>query len=155
MKPKNLVIAKKSAGRIGFNITPLVDIVFLLIIFFLVVFQFIESEALPVEVPQDCPHAHTPAQPLPPVTLSIVQPSSTDTVFAVGHEKISDPDYTELTTLLTEMLNDALADSDSGIVTLRIDRQIPYEKAQYGLAAIAHSDATEIRIATSKKTLSD
>ncbi|MCK4888036.1 MAG: biopolymer transporter ExbD, partial [Planctomycetes bacterium] len=41
----------------SFNMTPIVDIVFLMIIFFLVVFQFIDAENFPVNVPDNCDYA--------------------------------------------------------------------------------------------------
>ncbi len=45
----------RSPDRSGtFNMTPIIDIVFLLIIFFLVVCQFIEAENFPVAVPDGC-----------------------------------------------------------------------------------------------------
>ena len=39
------------------SITPMIDVVFLLIIFFLVVCKFIEAENFPVEIPDNCQFA--------------------------------------------------------------------------------------------------
>lgn len=145
---------KTAAERVSFNMTPLIDIVFLLIIFFLVVFQFIEAETLEVSVPQDCPHAQNPEQPLPPATLSVAQGDDGQIIFAVGSERLVDPDYDTLAETLTAMLNDELARlwPAEQTVTLRIDRHVPYSRAQYALAAIAGSEAANLRIAALRQS---
>jgi hypothetical protein len=40
--------------------------------------------------------------------------------------------------------------TDKRVVTLRIDKDIPYAEAQYALAAVAKSTATDIRLAAIK-----
>ena len=56
----------------SFNMTPIIDIVFLLIIFFLVVCQFIEAENFPVTVPDDCEFAQSDSEPGGQVTTVTV-----------------------------------------------------------------------------------
>ena len=54
----------------SFNMTPIIDIVFLLIIFFLVVCQFIEAENFPVAVPDGCEFAQSEFEPGEQVTTN-------------------------------------------------------------------------------------
>jgi len=74
----------------SFNMTPIIDIVFLLIIFFLVVCQFIEAENFPVTVPDNCQFAQSEPDPGAQLTTVTVMKTTEDEVdFAVGSEKVS------------------------------------------------------------------
>ena len=138
------------------NMTPIIDIVFLLIIFFMVVCQFIEAENFPVEVPDECAFAQTnetPGRGITTVTV-IKNPDDKISSFAVGSQQISASNYTEITQRLTELIDMRLKDTDPDrrIVNLRIDRQVEFHEAQYVLAAVAESSATDIQLAVFKDT---
>jgi biopolymer transport protein ExbD len=133
--------------------TPVIDIVFQLIIFFALVCQFIEAENFPIIVPDDCQFAATTPQNQNKVTtLTVMKTDSDRTVFAVGAEKIavnSDPSGAGLVDKLAEKLDGQmqnLPDRDR-IVTLRIDKDVTFAQAQYALAALAQSSAQNIRLA--------
>ncbi len=133
--------------------TPLIDIVFLLIIFFLVVSRFIEAENFDVVVPDGCDSAQSQAEANNPVTtVTVVENDEGKIDFAVNAEKISASGYGNLIQTLAEMIDERLADlpSDNRIVTLRIDKDICFSHAQYALAGIAVSSATDIRLAALK-----
>ncbi len=136
----------------SFNMTPLVDIVFLLIIFFLVVFQFIEAENFPVSVPDEAGFAesHTELDGVG-ATVTIMKTAEDEFEFAVGAEKV-EADYTDLAEKLAGLIDVRLADlpRDRRVVTLRIDRDVRFAQAQYALAAVAASEATDIQLAVLK-----
>lgn len=137
----------------SFNMTPLIDIVFLLIIFFLVVCQFIEAENFPVTVPDDCDFARSSSRPEPAVTtVTIMKTNGGRSAFAVGAEKIPASDGSDLTEQIARLVNLGLRNSpsDQRIVTLRVDRDVCFAQAQYALAAIAQSSATDIQLAVLK-----
>ena len=57
MISKKLKSSLHFGGDAQFNMTPMIDIVFLLIIFFMLICQFIVQENYRLDVPDDCPNA--------------------------------------------------------------------------------------------------
>ena len=134
----------------SFNVTAIIDIVFLLIIFFLVVCRFIEAENFPVSVPDNCPFAEKQPRKGQVTTVTVMKTENAAPQFAVGPELLTAPDYPAMTRKMTERLNAQLNDlpEKQRIVTLRIDKDIPYAHAQHVLAAVAASKAKDIQLAT-------
>jgi biopolymer transport protein ExbD len=147
----------KTVGRFGdydrstsFNITPIIDIVFLLIIFFLVVCQFIEAENFPVDVPDDCEYAASISEPdIRLTTVTVMKTADGGSGFAVGSERVGSSNYVDRIENIARLIDVRLRDlpSDRRIVTLRIDKDISFSQAQYALAGIAASSATGIQLA--------
>ena len=138
--------------RNSFNMTAVIDIVFLLIIFFLVVSQFIETENLPVTVPDGCEFAQDDEDRLQTATLTVINKADDEITFAVGSEEITPQDTASLPAMvekLAELIDARLSDlpPHNRIVTLRIDKDLPFSQVQYALAAVAQSTATKIRLA--------
>jgi len=135
------------------NVTPIIDIVFLLIIFFLVVCQFIEAENFPVAVPDDCEFAESQIEhPIQVATVTVMNTAESGIGFAVGSEKVVVLNYADIVEEIARLIDVCLKDlsSDRRIVTLRIDKDICFADAQYALAGIAASSATDIRLAVFK-----
>jgi len=136
-----------------FNMTPIIDIVFLLIIFFLVVCQFIEAENFPVAVPDSCEFAESDAEHREQVTtVTVMKTTDGSADFAVGAEKISASDSRDLTEQITHLVDTNLKNlpADHRVVTLRIDKDVYFVQAQYALAGVAASTATDIKLAALK-----
>ena len=134
------------------NMTAVIDIVFLLIIFFLVVSQFVETQEFPVTVPDGCEFAQDDDQAAQAAVLTVINKAEEKITFAVGPEKITPHDAASLPDIvetLAELIDVRLRDLplESRIVTLRIDKDIPFSHSQYALAAVAQSIATDIRLA--------
>ena len=140
-------------GSAGFNMTPIIDVVFLLIIFFLVVCRFIEAENFPVAVPDSCEFAQSDSEAaVQTTTLTVMKRPGEEITFAVGPEEIparDDRGVGGTAKELAKMINERLKDfpPNERIVTLRIDKEIPFAQAQYALAAVAQSAATDIQLA--------
>ena len=137
----------------SFDMTAIIDIVFLLIIFFLVVCQFIEAENFPVAVPEGCGFAErTPDEQSDITTVTVIKTLNGKSEFAVGSEKISTLIYSELIEKIADLLNVRMKDEpvDRRVVTLRIDKDVCFAEAQYALAGVAASCATNIQIAAIK-----
>jgi biopolymer transport protein ExbD len=135
--------------------TPVIDIVFLLIIFFLVVCQFIEAENFPVSVPDGCGFARSKADCMAPVTtVTVMRTGGEGEVrFAVGSETIAaggGPDL--IVRELARMIDAGLEGLPAGeqVVTLRVDGDVCFGEAQYALAGIAASCARDIQLAALK-----
>lgn len=143
-----------SGGRSdSFNMTPIIDIVFLLIIFFVVVCQFIESESFPVAVPDDCEFAQSGSESVAQATTVTVMKTTEEEInFAVGSEKITASSYEDIVERLAQLIDVRLREwpPERRVVTLRIDKDICFGEAQYALAAVAQSSATDIQLAALK-----
>ena len=140
-------------SAVSFNLTPVIDIVFLLIIFFALVFKFIEAQNFPVTVPQDCKYAQSEIEAQAALaTVTVMKNEDGGSEFAVGADKVTGASYGEIAGKVAGLIDSRLKDlpADKRIVTLRIDKDIPYTEAQYALAAIAKSTATDIRLAATK-----
>jgi len=141
-----------------FNMTPVIDIVFLLIIFFMVVSKFIEAENFPVAVPTGCEFAELdPHSPDRATTVTVMKAEDATVHFAVGPEKINALASTDIIDQLARLIDLRLRDlpTDRRIVTLRADKEISFSHAQYALAAIAQSSATDIHLATLRHNTAD
>lgn len=136
-----------------FNMTPIIDIVFLLIIFFLVVCQFIEAENFPVTVPDGCDFAESDAEQQEQITTVTVMKAADGSInFAVGAKKITASSPSDLTEQIARLVDTNLKNSPASrrIVTLRIDKDVNFAQAQYALAGVAASTATDIKLAALK-----
>src|SRR4030042_6306353 len=148
-----LIRSSKFSGSMrsgSFNMTPLIDVVFLLIIFFLVVCQFIEAENFPVTVPDDCESAGSGIEAGSAVTtVTVMRTDGGRSIFAVGSAKIALSEGSDLTEQTVRLVDFSLANFPSArrLVTLRVDREVCFSDAQYALAAVAQSIATDIQLA--------
>jgi len=143
---------RNRAGVSSFNLTPVIDIVFLLIIFFVLACRFIEAENFPVTVPDGCQFARDETTPGEQVTTLTVMNRPQSVTFAVGAEEITpqdDADIAALVERLAELIDARLGALPPGnrVVTLRIDKDTPFAQAQYALAAVAQSTAINVRLA--------
>jgi len=139
-------------GVSSFNLTPVIDIVFLLIIFFVLACRFIEAENFPVTVPDGCQFARDETTPGEQVTTLTVMNRPQSVTFAVGAEEITPQDDAAIPALverLAQLIDVRLGNLPPGnrVVTLRIDKDTPFAQAQYALAAVAQSTATNVRVA--------
>jgi biopolymer transport protein ExbD len=137
----------------SFNMTAVIDIVFLLIIFFLVVCQFIEAENYPVAVPDGCQFAQDDTRPGTRLTtVTVMRTIEGASEFAVGSHKVSASSYANMAQKMAGLIDVRLKDlpPDRRVVTLRIDRDVCFAEAQYALAAVAASTATDIQLAALK-----
>ena len=134
--------------------TPIIDIVFLLIIFLVVVCRQIDAENFEVCVPDKCQFAQPQADNSTGLTTITVTRArdGKDIIFAVGAEQINTFIPTDIISWLTEKINRQLKSSPAAekTICLRIDKDISYSHAQKALAAVAQSAATKIQIATLK-----
>ncbi len=147
-------LKEKSNSSTTFNMTPMIDVVFLLIIFFMLVCQFIIAENFEVKVPDK-------------IDNSIVKDSSTEksstvtamlnddgsVLYAVGSEKLAD-NTQDIATTLEDMINqniEGLAkNGGKRIVNLRISDQMKFSDYKYVLIAVSKSNAQDMQLAVFK-----
>jgi biopolymer transport protein ExbD len=136
----------------GFNMTPIIDVVFLLIIFFMLVCQFIVAENFDVTVPDDISSAHDERDADEKLTtVTIMRQENGRIAYAVGSERF-DSSTKGLTEKIAKRIDAQLNQPgvNEKIVSVRIDKDIEYRFSQYALAAISKSSATKIKMAVTK-----
>jgi len=135
------------------NVIPMVDILFLLIMFFSLMGQLLETDNLAISLPGGCNFAADDSRMRSQVTtVTLIRNQRGKSDFAVGSQKIEASNYNEIVNRVAALLDSQLKElpADNRVVTLRIDKDVPYSEAQYALAAIARSTATDIRLAAFK-----
>ena len=127
--------------------TPIIDVVFLLIIFFMLVAQFIVAEQYKVSVPDAIKTARAQdAEKDRPLTITVMGNPQRGITCAVGAEKLAVVDGKDMKMLIVSSINDYLAKSKSAnkTVRLRCDRAVPFGQVKYVLAGISQSRAENL-----------
>jgi len=135
-----------------FNMTPVIDIVFLLIIFFLLVCQFIVAENFEVAVPDDITTARPSQSDGQQITtVTVMFDEAGKPAYAVGSERI-EPDAGNISAAIATQIDSQLQTlpSERRTVCLRMDKGIIFKNARHALEGISLSSATEIKLAVSK-----
>ena len=130
--------AQLRTGELGFNMTPMIDVVFLLIIFFLVSSHLAKQES---QLPPPLPVADSSSEPgdetQPRVTVNI----SGDGALLLGGRRI---DPSELAARLTERLAESGRDLE---VRIRGDRGVDYRHVEPVMLACARSGIWNVTFA--------
>ncbi len=136
----------------SFNMTPVIDIVFQLIIFFALVCKFIGAENFEVAVPDSCKFAQKQQQvDAGAMTVTVMKTLQGRVEFAVGAEKVSS-DFETMPQKLAQLIDSRMKNvpANERLITLRVDKSIGFGQAQYALAGIAESSAADIKLAVFK-----
>jgi biopolymer transport protein ExbD len=122
------------------NLTPLIDVVFLLLIFFMVSTTFEHQSRIKIDLPEATAEETTQE----PETLEII-------IDAQGRYFINEQQVinTELKTLKTA-IGKAVGDRESIPVTIRADANTPHQAVVRALDATSQLGLTRISLATSK-----
>lgn len=130
-----------------FDMTPIIDVVFLLIIFFMLVAQFIVAEQYKVKVPGEIATAHTQdTEEDRPLTITVMPDQEQGVVCVVGSEKLASVQSKDMKSLITSVINDYLKDHKQAdkTVRLRCDRSVPFGQVKYILSGISQSRAENL-----------
>ena len=137
---------------ISFNMTGVIDIVFLLIIFFMIVCQFITDQNFEVAVPDDVTTAELFKQTDDNMTTVTVMSKDGQVQYAVDAELLNT--YPGgIADLIANAIDKRLAGNDQRkTVSLRIDKDVCYKDCQFALAGISQSKASDMKFAVIKTT---
>ena len=135
------------------NVIPFIDILFQLIIFFALVCQFIDTDNFDVSIPDRCKYAENKQDTRTQLTTVTVMKNKDNVDFAVGPEKVTSQSRIGAAGRIAQLLDTRLKNLSPAdrVVVLRIDRDVPYADAQYALAGIAKSCASDIQLAVLKE----
>lgn len=141
--------------------TPMIDIVFLLIIFFMLVCQFITQENYQLVIPDDCPAAIVPDQldrnavivSAFPNPLAPLSSESASVIYAVHSQRFDpqSPAYRDNPSrLLTDITNKIITEAalkSQPLVHLRAHRGLTYRDVQPTLIALSRAGITRVQLA--------
>lgn len=142
----------------GFNITPVIDIVFLLIIFFMIVCQFIVAENFSVNVPDDIASGQqSKDQDEKTTTVTVMETPGGGVSYAVGSEIVAVSGDERISGAIADAINRQLANlpQDRRVVGLRIDKNIEFRDSKYAVSGISASTATNIKLSVIRQKIAD
>jgi len=164
---KNFTVCSSARRGIQFNLTPMIDVVFILITFFMLICRTIGQENYKMTIPDECAQAELPEQNEEQVfTVSVFFPSaaldSVDAeapgeemapVYAVRAE-VFDPQsgaYEGNPDLLigdmARQISQAAQKKEADMVHLRADKKLTYGQVQPVLQALAQAQIRTVRLA--------
>ena len=126
------------------NITPLIDIVFLLLIFFMVSTTFQKESQLQVQLPEATQSSQ--AEPKEPLELVI----SADGQYAIGGHELAD---NQLGTVIEALRKAAGGKHDQPLI-VRADGRTPHQAVVRAMDAAAQLGMTHLSIATARESSS-
>ncbi len=134
-------------GSIGFNMTPMIDVVFLLIIFFLVSSHLARQET---QVAIDLPEATTSNRPEEEDVRRLIVNVLSETEIRVGSQPI---ETARLETLLNYESQKSLGAGNARALEVRIrtNRTVPYHAVEPILLACARSGIWNVKFAVTSR----
>ena len=145
MKPKFL-----QRHDTGFDLTPFIDVIFLLIIFFMLVCQFFSAELFEVQLPDKIVSAdESTAGPM--ITITVMQKDGRVS-YATGSD-ILPPEHPQLLARMVASAIDSqqVKDGQDKIVCLRCDKEVAFAQVRPVLDGIAKSSARKVQWAILKE----
>jgi len=164
---RNFTISSSARRGIQFNLTPMIDVVFILITFFMLICRTIGQENYKMTIPDQCAQAELPEQIEEQVfTVSVFFPSAASQttgaeapweqaapLYAVRAE-VFDPQsaaYQENPDLLiaemAKQISRAAKKKEAEMVHLRADKNLTYAQVQPVLQAMAQAQIRTVRLA--------
>ena len=124
-------------GQAGLNLTAMIDVVFILITFFLLIFRSIGRENFPVAVPDEVAGAQAAKGPEAAVTVSVFRGEGGGAEYAVGESRCLGVDEVRLAVL-------AAGERE---VLLRADGTLGWGDVGPVLAALSEAGVARVRLA--------
>jgi len=133
---------RRGPVRITANLTPLIDMTFLLIVFFILVTRFSDTQRVGMALPRPASPASTPAEERRRVTINVVprpdRPELVGMLVAAGREHTPDAAGRGQ---LSEQVTELFSGAPELRLNVRADRRIEYRYMEPVLRAIADGAA--------------
>ena len=139
-----------------FNMTPVIDIVFLLIIFFMIVCQFIVAENFMVRVPDDISSGQRSEDlDVKTTTVTVMGGDDGGVSYAVGAEVVAYSGGERISESIAAAIDRQLDNlpEESRVVGLRVDKGIVFKDSQHAIAGISESSATDIKLSVIRQKM--
>lgn len=133
-----MAIKRKYKPSVEFSSASIADIVFLLLIYFILTSSFVTQSSIKVELPTSTSDKPSPGKNF--VTLSA------EGVYAWNDLRLNSRE--ELIPFIEGALTDATPDND--VITLRVDKRVTFEEAAFVMSLVAENEG-KIVILTEKQ----
>lgn len=137
--------SQRLANTMNFNATPLVDVIFLLTIFFMLVTRFSSVEQIPMQLPKpdhsQAQSAHPPAR----VTINCRLADSQDATFGGTLYSIG-PNPPEPLAMLSNRLGALKRETPSIQAIIRADRRLPYQSVRAVMRVVAQNGISMLNV---------
>lgn len=127
---------RRSPTVLGFYATPMVDVIFLLTIFFMLVTRFSSAEQVPMELPKP-DHSQAEVTRMPERVLLNCRPSDPTDPFAGPVRYSIGPNRPESLGAISDRLAAMKRESPGIQVVVRADRRLPYAHVRALMRVIA------------------
>ncbi|MDP6531098.1 MAG: biopolymer transporter ExbD [Arenicellales bacterium] len=131
--------------EVSINLTPLIDVVFLLLIFFMVSTTFTREAQLEIRLPET---ENTPQQQLQPSTITVTIGAAAGYSVSVAGSAVTTAQATADVATLTEALQLAAQGLRQPLIIIRADAKTPHERVMTALEAARHGGFSRIAFAT-------
>ncbi len=121
------------------DLTPMVDVVFLLIVFFILVSQLTRTERTPIALPELPGELLSPSPAREQIVVHVEENALRIGASSVPHSQDARRD-------LAELLRGVLTSYPDVPVVLRAPREAPYARVASALAAIRDAGASDVRL---------
>ncbi|MCP4837352.1 MAG: biopolymer transporter ExbD [Phycisphaera sp.] len=124
--------------RTGANLTPMIDMTFLLVVFFILVSRITSVEQVPLELPSPAKPAANPAPEAPRLVVNVPADEAGEAIGILLDQRVYDFDGTSIEAF-TQTVAVRLEAIPEMQVNLRADRRIPYETVEPVMEALARA----------------
>lgn len=137
---------QRAAPRgVSFNATPLIDVIFTLTIFFMLVTRFSSAEQVPMQLPQPQDSLAQVMRIPDRVVLNCrladpAEPETAGALYSIG------PNNPEPLSTISERLAGMKRQNPNLKAVIRADRRLPYEDVQALLRVVAHSGVEMLNV---------
>ena len=136
---------RRPPARMGVNLTPLVDVIFMLTIFFMLVSRFSSAEQVPMELPRP-DHSHAKVVKMPERVVincrlaTAAGPGEPAVLYSIG------PNQPESLAVISERLAAMKTQSPDMKVVVRADRRIHYAHVRAAMRVIARNNLEMLNV---------
>lgn len=142
--------AKRRRIGISIDMTPMVDIAFLLLIFFMCTTQFQPPEQDKIALPDSASNAKSPESDI--ITISVTKAPSVKVIYRKGaNEVVQEIDPATLTADLGTALKSARAANPAARVIVKMDRDATFGLMSDMMAGLQEANATRFNVQTNLK----
>ncbi|MGB0715164.1 MAG: ExbD/TolR family protein [Phycisphaerae bacterium] len=133
---------QQTSVGLGFNATPMVDVIFMLTIFFMLVSRLSEAELVPMKLP-DPEKSRASVDSVPDrviINCQMSEDSEGEVLYSIG------PNQPEPLTVITDRMLALKQDSPDVKVVIRADRRLPYEPVRIVMRALANAGVEVLNV---------